>query len=57
MTRPIIITHEKLGYVAKDVQTNIASQGKNIYAAMENLKEALELYFEDSVCDEPQEVF
>ena len=53
MTRPIIITHEKLGYVAKDVQTNIASQGKNIYAAMENLKEALELYFEDSVCDEP----
>ena len=34
-------------YVAKSVEVEVASQGKTKDEALENLKEALELYFED----------
>ena len=34
-------------YVAKALEVEIASQGKNEKEALANLKEALELYFED----------
>ena len=47
MKRPVIILHEKLGYVAKDISSNVASQGKTVEEALDNLREALELYYED----------
>ncbi len=34
-------------YVAKALEVEVTSQGKNEKEALSNLKEALELYFED----------
>jgi len=34
-------------YVAKCLENSVASQGKTVEEAMANLKEALELYYED----------
>ncbi len=42
-----IITREKKFYVALTPDVDIASQGETIEEALANLKEALELYFED----------
>ncbi len=42
-----IVTREKKFYVALAPDVDIASQGKTIEEAIANLKEALELYFED----------
>jgi len=42
-----VVTKEGQWYVAKTVEVEIASQGKTIEEALANLKEALELYFED----------
>lgn len=44
MNTQIIITQEGTWYVAKDLVTNVASQGKTPEEALANLKEALELY-------------
>lgn len=41
-------------YVARCLEVNVASQGKSHGEAIENLKEALELYFEDSEISIPQ---
>ena len=41
------VQQEDNWYVAKCVDTHVASQGKSIEEALNNLKEALELYFED----------
>lgn len=43
----VIIQKEDSWYVATDVATGVASQGKTIDESMANLKEALALYFED----------
>ena len=51
MMRMIVISKEDGWYVAKDINTNVASQGKTSDEAVANLKEALELYFEDSDID------
>mgnify|MGYP003308279757 CR=1 FL=1 len=40
----ILVIKEKEWYVAKCLNNNIASQGKTIEEALENLNEALELY-------------
>ena len=42
-----IISREKNHYVALAPDVDIASQGETIEEALANLKEALELYFED----------
>ena len=42
-----IITREEKYYVALAPDVDIASQGETIEEALANLKEALELYFED----------
>jgi predicted RNase H-like HicB family nuclease len=42
-----IITEEKGGYVSLNPETGVASQGDTIDEALANLKEALELYFEE----------
>jgi predicted RNase H-like HicB family nuclease len=42
------IQKEENWYVAKCLENNVASQGKSIEEAMAQLKEALELFFEDN---------
>lgn len=42
-----IITHEGNWFVARCAEVEVASQGKTIEEALDNLREALELYFED----------
>lgn len=43
----VIIQKEDNWYIAKCIDNNIASQGKSIEEALENLKEAIELYYQD----------
>ncbi len=42
------ITHEAPWYVARCLDVEVASQGENVEDALANLREALELYFEDA---------
>ena len=44
----VLITKEENWYVASSIETNVVSQGHTIEEALENLKEALELYYEDN---------
>ncbi|MBI5571960.1 MAG: type II toxin-antitoxin system HicB family antitoxin [Desulfomonile tiedjei] len=48
-----IVAREADGYVALCPELDIASQGDSIEEARENLREALELFFE---CASPEEV-
>jgi len=43
----VMVQKEDDWYIAKCLGNNVASQGKSIDAALLNLKEALELYYED----------
>ena len=43
----IIIKREEEWFVATCIENNIASQGKTIDEAIENLKEAISLFYED----------
>ena len=47
----VIIQKEDEWYVAKCVENDIASQGKTIEDSINNLKEAIELYYEDNTPD------
>lgn len=42
-----VVWKENKWYVAKALEVEVASQGQNEKQALDNLKEALELYFED----------
>ncbi len=42
------ITHEAAWYVARCLEVEVASQGETVEEALDNLREALELYFEDA---------
>ena len=53
----VIIQNEEKWYVAKCIDNNVASQGKTIEEAMENLKEALELYYENEEPVLPKETY
>lgn len=44
----VVVTKEDDTYIAKDVATSVVDQGDTIEEAIENLKEALELYYEDN---------
>ena len=44
----IVITQEDDSYVARDLRTNVADQGDTIEEALANIKEALELYYDDN---------
>lgn len=46
------ITHEGRWQVARCLEVEIASQGETVEEALANLREALELYFEDEVLPE-----
>lgn len=50
-----IIQREGDGYVALCPELDIASQGETIEAARENLREALELFFECAPAEEVQQ--
>lgn len=50
----VYIQKEEDWYVATGIETGVASQGKTIDEALENLTEALELYFEDAKPDTEQ---
>jgi predicted RNase H-like HicB family nuclease len=50
-----IIEKEGNGYVALCPELDIASQGDSVEQARDNLKEALELFFEDASPTEIQE--
>ena len=43
------IEQEEEWYVATCFENNIASQGKTVNEAMENLKEAIALFYEDDI--------
>jgi len=43
----VIIQNEENWYVAKCIENNVASQGSTIEEALNNLTEALQLYYED----------
>ena len=49
-----IIEKEEGGYVALCPELDIASQGDTIQSARENLREALELFFESASSEEIQ---
>ena len=51
----IVIQKEKDWYVATDIVSGVASQGKTIDESLQNLKEALALYYEDNEPVENQE--
>ena len=47
----LFIEKEDDWYVATSIESGVASQGKTMDEAIANLKEALELYYEDNVPD------
>jgi predicted RNase H-like HicB family nuclease len=42
------VTHEAPWYVARCLEVEVTSQGTTVEEALANLREALELYFEDT---------
>jgi predicted RNase H-like HicB family nuclease len=42
------VTHEPPWYVARCLEVEVTSQGESVDEALANLREALELYFEDT---------
>jgi predicted RNase H-like HicB family nuclease len=42
-----VVTHEDDWYVARALEVEVTSQGGTVEEALANLREALELYFED----------
>lgn len=47
------VTKEDDWYVARCLEVEVTSQGKTMDEALANLREALELYFEDTTSIEP----
>lgn len=43
----VAVQKEENWYVAKCIENSVASQGKTIEEALDNLREALELYYEN----------
>jgi predicted RNase H-like HicB family nuclease len=59
MSRPftVAIQQEDNWYVAKCLENNVASQGKTMDEAIDNLREALTLYFEDEAPPEYSQTY
>lgn len=53
----VVVTKEDDTYIAKDVATSVVDQGDTIEEAIGNLKEALELYYEDNTMTGNNNVF
>jgi predicted RNase H-like HicB family nuclease len=58
MKRPFVATVWKEGawYVSHCLEVNVASQGESEEEALSNLKEALELYFEEPQASRPHKL-
>ena len=52
-----MIQKEEEWYVAKCLDNNVAQQGKTIEEALENLREALELYLQNEEIVQPKETY
>ena len=52
----VMVQKEEKWYVAKCLDNSVASQGKTIEEALENLKEALELYLQSEEAEKPKEM-
>ena len=52
----VIVHKEDNWYVAKCLDNSIASQGKTIEEALENLREALELYAQSEEAEIPRQM-
>ena len=52
----VMVQKEEKWYVAKCLDNSVASQGKTIEEALENLKEALELYLQSEKAEKPKEM-
>lgn len=44
----VVVQKEDNWYVAKCLENSVASQGKTIEGSIDNLREALELYYDDT---------
>lgn len=53
----VIIQKEDEWYVARCIDNNIASQGKTVEESIKNLKEAIELYYENEEPITPKETY
>ena len=52
----VVVQKEEKWYVAKCLDNNVASQGKTIEEALDNLKEALELYTQSEEAERPKQM-
>ena len=52
----VAILKEDDTYIAKDIRTSVVDQGDTVEEALENLKAALKLYYEDSDTSVPEGV-
>jgi predicted RNase H-like HicB family nuclease len=52
MQLTVAVMHEAPWYVARCLDVDVVSQGETVDEALANLKEALELYFEDRTMPE-----
>ena len=52
----VIVQKEEKWYVAKCLDNNVASQGKTIEQALNNLKEALELFTQSEQFEKPKQM-
>ena len=53
----VIVQKEENWYVARCIDNNITSQGKTIEESIKNLKEAIELYYENEEPIIPKETY
>jgi len=44
----VVVWREEDMYVAREIATGVTSQGRTVEEALENLREALELYLEEA---------
>ena len=52
----VVVQKEEKWYVAKCLDNSIASQGNTIEEALDNLKEALELYAQSEEAESPKQM-
>ena len=48
----VAVTKEDDTFIAKDIRTSVVDQGDTIEEALNNLKEALELYYEGNASED-----
>ncbi len=54
MVCTVVISKEDDTYIAKDIRTSVVDQGNSVEEALENLKAALELYYDGNDLSMPE---